>query len=658
MGRTSRDEANGVAPALHPRETTGRPPTMADFSPEGKKLAETTFRDIATKPHSQALAAAANATERLSNWEADPENAGKEHNLYAKGEARRAEQMTTAAGMLSDRPRPVTMNVAAQRVADNYARAGARTMSGDIGLTTADLGPSSLSPSAIASVAHAQAGKGTVIPMGADWYQGHGGELRKIAEITGTDPRALVVGSSSMSPQNEPSQERAAATAIGYAQHGAGDRSLTMAKLPKGADDKTRKSHGKALEELGMRAGETRSFSDFTPDQVAHLARHRDHLSGNVDLKAIAKGGTEVATGTEMIRGEKGQEDFGETGKVPTYTHQNLLGAGLSSLGEDAPDANDVSEFNRRVHESIPGNQPYFEQPTLFGEGYEADPYGKAHVTTGILNPGHQPEAPLRPSVAAEQFFPEQSSEYNRKADAGEVKLHEGTSAQDTWAMAQSLALPRGVEGAKIGESARSPQLLAKALGSDPTAVKIGGGDVFMPTPTGERKLAPSEAQHAVFNEVNNRAAVVVTDRARAAGRNVGAGVPAVAVQAASWTSYRMDMGKDPDKARREKHMAAEAEGRPSAPAGVTPKAGQDVPLFDTSTGEATRYASNWRSLKSKPDTSPAAPLFPQKTPAEHASDHAASIELRGRMAHSAANTATQQSEWQGSINEARARTR
>ena len=617
MATTNRNDVPGVEPPpLHPREVTGRPPTVGDFSPEGKRLAETTFRDMATNPKTQALAAVTNATERVSGWES--ENPGKEHNLYAKGETRRADQMTTAAAMLSDRNHAVTMNTAANRVAENYQRAGQRTLSGNIGVTDADLGSSSLSASALASVAHAQAGRGTVTPMGADWYQGHGKELRNIADVTGTDPRALVVGSTSMSPQNEPSQERAAATAIAMGQHGRGDRSLTLATLPKGADAKTRKAHGQAMEDLNMGPGETRKFSDFSPDQVAKVARHREHLSGNVDLMGIAKGGTEVATGTEMIRGEKSQADLGATGKVPTYTHQSLLGAGLSSLGEDAPDANDVAEFHRRVHESIPGSHPYFEQDTLFGKEWEADPYGKAHVTTGILNPGHQPEAPHEPSLAAKQFYPEQSEAYETKRQAGEIQLHEGTSAQDTWAMAQSLALPRKVEGAKIGESARSPQLLAKALGSDPTAVKVGGGDVFMPTPKGERKLAPAEAQHAVFNEINNRAAAVVTNQARNAGRNVGAGVPAVAIQAASWTSYRMDMDKDPDLKRREAHIAATAAGRPQAAAGVTPKPGMDVPLFGD-TGEPTRYASNWRALKSQPENH------------QHANNAVAEAERRGR---------------------------
>jgi len=620
---------------------------MADFSPEGKARAEAAFTNIASNPHTMAANAAANATARVAGAKGgDVDNIGKEK--------RRAAQMTTAASLLTNSPTPVTMDVAAARVADNYARAGQRTLSGNIGVTDADLGPSSLSASALASVAHVKEGRGTVIPAGGDWYQSHGGELAKVAEVTGADTRQTVVGSTSMSPQNDPVSERAAATAISYGQHGRGDRSLTMAKLPKNADPDVRKSHGQAMEDLDMAPGQNRNFSDFTPKQVAMLARHRDHLTGNVDLGGIAKGGTEVATGTEMIRGQKTQADQGPTGKVPTYTHQSLLGAGLASMGEDAPDANDVSEFNRRVHESIPENHPYFEQPTIFGPEYEADPYGKAHVTQGILNTGHQPDVPHRPSVAAEQFFPEQSARDNARIDAG-MKLHEGTTAQDTWAMAQSLALPRDVEGKEVGQSARSPSLVAKLLGSDEHVMNIGSGDKYMPTPKGERKLTKEEALHAMSNEVNNRAAGIVTDRARAAGRNVGAGVPAVAVQGGSWTSYRMDMDKDPDLKKREAHIAAQAAGRPNAPAGQTPKPGENVPLFDVDTGEATRYASNWRALPAKADPKAGqGPLFPTKTPADHANEHAASIELRGRMAQSASRVATEQSEAAAHISAAR----
>lgn len=617
----------------HPRETTGRPPTMADFSSEGRARAEAAFTNIASNPHTMAMNAAANATARVAGAKGgDADNVASEK--------RRAEQMTTAASLLTNSPTPVTMDVAAARVADNYARAGQRTLTGNIGVTDAALGPSSLAPSALSSVAHVKEGRGTVIPAGADWYQGHGGELARVAEATGADTRQTVVGSTSMSPQNDPVSERAAATAISYGQHGRGDRSLTMLNAPRGADDKTRKAHVQAMEDLDMRPGENRDFSDFTPDQVAKLARHRDHLTGNVDLKGIAKGGTEVATGTEMLRGQKTQADQGPTGKVPTYTHQSLLGAGLASMGEDAPDANDVAEFNRRVHESIPENHAYFEQPTLFGPEWEADPYGKAHVTQGILNTGHQPDVPHRPSVAAEQFFPEQSARHNAKLDA-DAKLHEGTTAQDTWAMAQSLALPRDVEGKEVGQSARSPSLVAKLLGSDEHVMNIGSGDKYMPTPKGERKLSKEEALHAMSNEINNRAAGIATDRARAAGRNVGAGVPAVAVQGGSWTSYRMDMDKDPDLKRREAHIAAQTAGRPNAPAGKTPHPGENVPLFDVDTGEATRYASNWRALPAKADKNlGAGPLFPQKTPADHANDHAASVELRGRMAQSSARIA------------------
>jgi hypothetical protein len=317
-----------------------------------------------------------------------------------------------------------------------------------------------------------------------------------------------------------------------------------------------------------------------------------------VDLDEIAKGGTEVATGVSMIRGDTGQHDLGPTGKVVSYVHQGMLGAGQESLGEPAPTANTQSEYYRRMHESVPTNHPYFEQPTVFGPDWEKDPYGEAHVTQGILNPGHQPDEPHPASEAAKQHYPETSSRYETQRQSGEMKLHEATTPQDTWMMAQSLALPRSVEGVSVGNEGVTPAVLSKTLGSDSLVVKTGAGDRYMPTPVGERKLTGSEAQHAIFNEVNNRGAAEITSRARAAGRNVGAGVPAIGVQSATWTGYRMDLDKDPNLKHREAHIAAAAQPNAAAP-GVTPQPGQDVPMFDEA-GTPTRYASNWRALPSR----------------------------------------------------------
>jgi hypothetical protein len=501
--------------------------------------------------------------------------------------------------MLTAPKRPVTMNAAASRIADNYAKTTKRTQRGDVGLTSADLGASSLSPITQASVANAQAGRGTMVPAGSDWYPAHGGELRKVAQSTGLPTPQVVVGSGSMSPQNDPVMERAAAAEISRSV--AGERTVSLASPSRDEGkkgDEQRAAVAGARETFGLKRGESRPFSQFSPEQVSKLPSHRAGLGGTVNLDEIAKGGTEVATGVSMLRGDTGQESLGPTGKVVSYVHQGMLGAGEESLGEHAPTANDTSEYYRRMHESVPTNHPYHEQPTLFGPEWEADPYGKAHETQGILNPGHQPAEPHPASEAAKQHYPEMTSRYETQRQSGEVKLHEATTPQDTWMMAQALTLPRKIEGATVGDEGVTPAVLSKKLGSDERVVGVGGGDVFMPTPPGTRKLSKSEAQHAIFNEINNRAAGVITDRARAAGRNVGAGVPAIGVQSSTWTGYRMDMGKDTNLKHREKHLAAEAAGNAAAP-GVTPRPGQDVPMFDEA-GTPTRYASNWRALPSR----------------------------------------------------------
>jgi len=583
----------GEDPQPHPRDVTGRPPTWKDFSPSGQRRAAGEFRDIASNPQTLASNAATHAAGRVAGWrEKNPEKAD---NVYVGHELRRQEQMETITSMVSNRPRPVTMNVAANRIAENYTRAGERTLRGDIAVT-----PES-SPSDIRSAANVAAGRGTVMPTGGPWYREHGGEVRKVAEAYGADPRATVLGSASMSPQNSPANEREAIHGITAAVQQ--DRKVSMLSEPQiherlqtnKIDTKTQRAHVQAREDLAMGAGTTKSFSEFTPEQVALMPRHRSLLGGNVDYERIAKSGTEGATGVRMARGELGQSDLGATGKVPSYAHQDLLGAGLSSLGESAPDQNDWSEYGRRLHESIPGNHPYFEQPTLFGKAWEADPYGRAHSTSGILNPGHQPDSPLPASRAAKEWYPETTAKYEGARKAGDIELHEATTANDTWMMAQSLALPRTVEGAHVN-AARNPAIVAKTLASDPQAVSFGGGDVYMPTPSGGRKASPSEVQHAVFNEVTNRAAGVVTERARAAGRNVGAGVPVVAVQGASWTGYRMEHGKDPDYTKR---LSSLSQPPNAAAPGSTPKPGQDVPMFDES-GTALDYGKTWRPKRRK----------------------------------------------------------
>jgi hypothetical protein len=525
---------------------TGRPPTFGDFSPEGKKLAEKKFSDIISNPSSMATAAAASARGRAAGG-GDPD--------YVKKETRRAEQMDTIAELTTDVKRPKTMNTAATRIADNYGRAQERTQRGDVGLTNAPLGFSSSTSTDFSTQAAIAAGKGTAPVVGGPWYFHHGDDITKIARSQDADVKQSVVAGGMMSPQNSPSNEKAATRAMirGEAQ----DLPVTLRAevntegMTAKQAAKTKKAHADAPAALGMEHGETKNFTQFTPEQIAKIPSHRDALDTPVDVMDLAKYGTEGPSGVRAIRGESTQEDLGDTGKVPSYVHQTLLAAGIDSMGEKGADANDIAEFHRRVHESDPNNKPYFEQPTLFGEQWEADPWGRGHVTTGVLNIGKQPDVAPEASESAKTMYPgshNRHMDYMMKdqgvTDPKDVVLPEATTAQDTWQMAQQLALPRSVEGKNASGNVRNPALVGKMLGSDPLVMNVGGGDQYMPTAKGERKLAPSEAMHAMSNEVNNRAAAIVTERARAAGRNVGAGVPAVAVQAGSWTGYRIDMEK------------------------------------------------------------------------------------------------------------------
>lgn len=538
----------GGAPNPHPRgrDGAGRPPTFGDFSPEGKALAKETFADRTSNPHSTALASAANAQGRVDAWKAK-NPAAEELGANAKNEQKRANTMTRVAAITQDKPGSGSMSKSASRIADNYERTAARTVEGRTGHTNDDLGDSSLSAQDYASTVNSRAGKGTVTPHGSAWYGVHSKELSDIADVNQASRAQTIVAAGTMSPQNSPAQEKRAAGQLASATRK--NPAVTLsADAPAAAGTK-----------MGMSPGETKHFNDIAPDSVASMPKQRAHLSGpgvsELITDGLAKGGTEVASGTQVSRGERGQADLGSTGKVTSYVHQSLLAGGIDSLGERGADANDWSEFNRRTHESVPGNHSYFEQDTLFGKDWEADPYGRAHVAEGILNPGHRPaESKMEPSISSSQFYPDSAIANTRSPHV------EATTAQDTWQMAQQQNLPRGVEGRNVGnQSQRDGSYRAlpasKAMGSDPVTVGYGSGAQYMPTPKGDTKLSSAEAQHAIHNEVNNLAASRLTSRAERRGANMGAGLPAVATQAGSWTGYRGDMGKDNDLHNREESI-------------------------------------------------------------------------------------------------------
>jgi hypothetical protein len=616
-------------------------PTFGDFTPAGQQQAGAWYKSAIGGLHSSVSDAAANANSRVEGWTS--KNPDKPLNQYASGEARRAKytgQMAEDPG-IRDRS-SFGLSEAGHRIAGNWGRAAALTARGDIAPTEHDVGAANLTSHTEAGMKALQTGRGTAQPVGADWYFDHGPGIAKAAEAFGADPRAAIISSTSMSPQNSPQNERQASSAL--ARMETQNPMIHVATDVKGSG---------ALKGASIAAG-SHEWSSLNPDQISLINRNavnpkypkthgnpittdkvntvmRDMGRGTIsadqaeresDLSGLGKGGTELATGVRMMRGETGQQDLGPTGKVTTYTHNSLLAAGLDSLGEKGADANDRAEFHRRVHEATPGSAPYFEQDTLFGKEWEADPYGRAHVTTGMLNVGHQPDSPIPASDSAKAMYPDSHDrhinhmmEHQGVSKPEDVVLPEGSATMDTWQMGQSVGLPRSVEHKDLsGEGGRHTVHAAKTIGSDSAIVDPGAAG-YMPTAKGQRNLSSSEAQHAIFNEVNNRAAAEISNNARAAGRNVGAGLPIIALQSATWTGYRIEGGKDPHFDARTAANNAPAERGIRETQRGTPQPGENVPMFDASNepinyGGKDRSKLTWKASKSKaPLVQPAKPF-------------------------------------------------
>jgi hypothetical protein len=84
------------------------------------------------------------------------------------------------------------------------------------------------------------------------------------------------------------------------------------------------------------------------------------------------------------------------------------------------------------------------------------------------------------------------------------------------------------------------------------------------PNPNGDTII------HALNNEATIRAAGMASDRARQQGRNVGAGLPAVAMQEIPWTEYRIQAGKDLGYEAASKNLSPQF--GPPKTRGVTPQ--------------------------------------------------------------------------------------
>lgn len=468
----------------HPAETQGRPLLTSDLDAEGKALADKRWLDMGQMKTRlpQEIAKHQAGVEKQEAILSDPsldltDKQRKAHETRKKSHEKMRNNFTDIhdRGLVEDVD--VTVESAAQRRVHFFDQAGSRAQTeGDI---RSGRGPSDLA-------------------AGARWYPGHVGDIHGIAQIEKAEPTQedrdrYYASSGSMSPLNSPQMEKTSLRAIAAAHR---ENSTVTPTTKRGA------------EAAGAAIGKSVNIRDMTPERIGKIssAPMHAHLDTTADLGGIGSGGTNVPRGVGIFRGDVAPEDYAPRGPAGA---PKLYGYIESMRRAGRANANEVSEFYRRVHEGTPGSAPYFQQPTVFGPQWEKDPYGKADSTEGILDP-------------------------------------KGPTAEDSWMQTISLGQPHEMEALETGKgSAR----VGKTLGSDTHGLSnIPAGGVFpSSSPRTDYPVTPEAVLHALNQEATHRAAEIVTDRARADGRNMGAGLPSQAIQPVSWDEYRIQADKDDD---------------------------------------------------------------------------------------------------------------
>ena len=449
---------------VHPRVSEGRALQYRDLDPLGKRMARRNWAEIGNVATGGLPQAIASATKAATN----PVSTERHRGL----EQRRLDNLNTVAGHAVDRPLDLTQ--AARRQVSLVDAAGR------IGRTEGD-------------IRYGEHPGGQA--LGAGWYTRHASDLHHIAKGTGFDTSRIIDASSAMSPQNDPENEKAAIAALATA-HSA-DHAVTATTL-----------HGASI--LGVNdVGMSKRFSELSSEQVVAISgtKAQKDVSSQANLYDMSKGGSNLIEGVKVLRGEREGSSVGAgTSKVPTYR------ASIHAAHNATPA--EKSEYHRRIQEGV-GQMPYHESPTLFGAEWEANPWGEAHSTQGILNP----TAP---------------------------------TPQDTWMQAINLVQPH--EDVPFGQ--KGTGRVGKTLGSDPTIMRMPReGTVetpegprrerIFPTPAGTGTVTPAELLHAMGDEATIRAGEMLTRRAEKAGRSVGAGYPSLGVQETAWTAHRVQLDKD-----------------------------------------------------------------------------------------------------------------
>lgn len=377
----------------------------------------------------------------------------------------------------------------------------------------------------------------------ADWYaRVHSVPIHRIAEETGVHPERVATSSAAMSPQNDPASERSAARAIAQAE----SRNEQFHISQQFKDTLPTTSSVQELPEGSV------GFTQMTPEQIrdASKAEYRNSgaIQAEVDLKGLAKAGTNKVAGVRGMRGESMTElaPPSSAPKVHTYgrhsysfgvPHKSDSGQGSSFSESDNTVAEEIRFRAKHAATEIPG-QTTLEVNDMHDDHVEMTKELHDHLTSrGAPVRGQQVGTRVRvrdlhPAAVLAMSHPDVSSVHedgDRIQRLAKVSSNLPT-VMDSWANAD-------VHG--YGE--QDPKA-AKPTGSN-TAGYWGNKSMADGTSIADDadpRVTAAGLQHAEYDSLYRGAAKKVTE-----DMGMDIDYPSTAAQAGLWTSRRRSAGAD-----------------------------------------------------------------------------------------------------------------
>jgi hypothetical protein len=343
---------------------------------------------------------------------------------------------------------------------------------------------------------------------GADWYFGHHNLIREAGRQHGFSSHEAIAATTALSPLNAPESERPAGAAA--MKLTAEPHTVTISKELHQATKAPIKRMGKSWQGQGLgevpplpkeHVGQEVKVQDLHPVHVAAIgsvtAKMRNKgkpVESSAPEAFTAMGATrlsdEVARSIGHLRGDIPHEDvISPHGGPKVWSYKESTKAAVPGSAEHG-------EFATRMHHFIHGDP---HQGVM-------DLWGLRHSDQGILSPEHH-------------------------------------TAEDTWMQSISTRqTPLNVPGSR-GRGVS----VAKMAGSDP---KLSAADAMRKSsPTSEAAVAddPRLTGTGIAHALNNKATRMAANKVKIQMGHETANMPAVAVQAMSWTEQRRQADKDPE---------------------------------------------------------------------------------------------------------------